>query len=272
MSPLEPKIRQAILEGTAMNGAYASTQARFGDLVRTFAENVLVSGERVNSRYGPCIEKLGGRLEVPSGILIARKGMNLSLGWMEMVQVIAGVFELEALKVVAPKADHSLFTYRMSYGPRIVGSIRSIIEALREDPNTRQAVLFVASPLDGPTSDLPCTLTIQFLVRRERLNAIVSMRSWDLCRGLPYDLMMFSGLLESIGRCLGIATGNIIVQAGSTHVYEDWVNLLPETDSRYWSFTDEVPRNWYDLTVWAASNVSLLKKGGIPQGIEIISM
>lgn len=240
------------------------------DPIHSFAENVLVEGDRVESRYGLCIESLGGRLDVPSGILVAREGINLSLGWMEFLQLVAGVYDLDALKAVAPKADHSLFTYAMAYGPRIYYKAPAIIEALQDNPNTRQAVLFVAKPDDGPTSNLPCTLTIQFVIRHRKIHAIVSMRSWDLCRGLPYDLMMFSGLLEIIGRCLDIPAGRVIVQAGSVHVYTGWANRLPFSSQHRWAFKDEVPREWNEARRWAAKNISLLPTWGIPQGIEYV--
>jgi hypothetical protein len=83
---------------------------------------------------------------------------------------------------------------------------------------------------------------------------------------------MFSGLLEAVGRCLGILTGRLIVQAGSAHVYEEWINFLPETSSSVWHFTDEVPREWFDLTVWSAEQVRTLQKGETPSGIEIVSL
>jgi len=189
---------------------------------------------------------------------------------MEILHLVAGDYDNEALKRVAPKADHSLFTYSMAYGPRISLTIETIISALRVDPDTRQAVLFVASPLDGPTSDLPCTLTIQFLVRDGELHAIVSMRSWDLCRGLPYDLMMFSGLLCIMSRCLHYEPGKVIVQAGSAHIYREWADRLPSTSAKYWVFNRDAPRSWTEAKLWALEDVQHLQKGDTPYGIDVL--
>lgn len=239
------------------------------DVVRLFAEAVLENGSKVESRYGSCFEIMGGQLVVPAGILIERKGLNLSIGWMEMYQLAAGVFDLDQLKRVAPNADHSLFTEAMAYGPRINLRIQSIIDTLRINPETRQAVLFIGGPEDGPTSELPCTVTIQFLVRDETIYAIVSMRSWDLCRGLPYDLMMFSGLLMLVGRCLGYTVGAVMVNAGSTHIYEGWTHRLPKTAPAIWTFDRDVPHDWNDIKAWANFGMKTFQNGKLPPGVQI---
>lgn len=228
-------------------------------------------GDMVESRYGDCLEILGGRLKCESGVLIEREGINYSLGWMEMFQLLAGVYDPDNLKRIAPNANHDLFTYEMAYGPRVIDKVPGIIQALSKDRNTRQAVLFVGNPGDGPTSSLPCTLTIQFVIRFDCLHAIVNMRSWDVCRGLPYDLMMFSGLLEMVGRCLIIPTGNIIVQAGSTHIYMDQMDKLPKLRRKKWGFTEEVPDAWGDSIEWFGKEMHNIQQGVLPPGIAHVS-
>lgn len=237
--------------------------------VESFVHNVVYTGHQIDSRYGKCFEVLGGRFEIKSGSLVTRFGINYSLGWMELLQLVAGVYDPEGLKRVAPNADHSLFTYSMAYGPRISYAAPMIINALKTDPNTRQAVLFIGKPEDGPTKDLPCTTAIQFLVRNHMLHAVVSMRSWDLCRGLPYDLMMFSGLLEVFARCLDIPTGNVVVQAGSAHVYMDQMDKTPETSSKKWRFVGDAPTYWPTFVEWAKFQLAHLPRGGTPGHIEV---
>lgn len=230
---------------------------------------VLHRGIPMESRYGPGIELLGASEEFNPRVLAQRKGINWSLGWMEMLQLIGGVFNPKAIKRVAPKANHSLFTYPMAYGPRVIDQIPLLIESLREDPWTRQAVLFIGRPEDGPTSHQPCTTTMQFLIRNEELYAFVSMRSWDLCRGLPYDIMMFQGIQEVMARCLQVETGYLSVTAGSAHIYKDQVDKVPFKAKQRWSFTDQGPREWFEFIEWARDNVSDLEPGGTPTNIII---
>jgi hypothetical protein len=157
-------------------------------------------GAEVPSRYGATLE-LPRPLNVTfdAGMLLSRPKINYGLGWMELLQLLAGIFDPKALVRMAPNAQHNLFTFQMAYGPRIYHRMPAIIMKLQEDPGTRQAVLFIGHPDDGPTSDLPCTISIQFLIRFGTMRANVSMRSWDLVKGMAYDVMMFGGLTLAAG-------------------------------------------------------------------------
>lgn len=235
----------------------------------TLAREVLTLGKIVDSRYGKTIEMLGGQLKCSSGTLFTRTGINYSLGFMELLQMVGGVFDLEAIKRVAPNANHSLFTYPMAYGPRIKHQMNRLLTTLRSDPRSRQAVLFVGSRDDGMSSDLPCTLAIQFRQRNGYLHAIVSMRSWDLCRGLPYDVIMFSGLLEIVARCMIWKPGDLIVHAGSAHIYEDQKEKIPYISDYRWYLTDDAPTTWGKWREWAHRNIERLERGGIPEHVRL---
>lgn len=224
--------------------------------------DTLYKGHKIDSRYGPCIEMLGGRFDAMVGTLVTKKNMNYTLGWMELLQVVAGIFDLDEIKRVAPKANHSLFTPEMAYGPRVIGQMPGLLEALKTNPETRQAVLFVGKPEDGPTSNLPCTTSIQFIIRNEMVHAVVSMRSWDLCRGLPYDWMVFSGLSEIVAECLELTSGPVIITAGSAHVYEDQLDNLPYYSEKEWKLVNG-PTTWKEFVGWAKEAIPLLE-GGVP--------
>ncbi len=57
-----------------------------------------------------------------------------------------------------------------AYGPRVAGGVGQVVELLRKDPDSRQAVLtlFDAQRDLGRTEqvDLPCTVALQYQVRR----------------------------------------------------------------------------------------------------------
>lgn len=249
-----------------------SKEAKPLDPIEELVNRVKREGHSVDSRYGGTTEIIGTRLEVSSGLLVQRNGINWSIGWMEMLQLLGGVYDLESIHRVAPQANLSLFTAEMAYGPRLGDQISTIIETLANDRNSRQAVVFIGKPEDGPTSRLPCTLSIQFLLRHSLLDAIVSMRSWDLCRGLPYDLMMFSGLLSAIARCLWVEPGNLIVNAGSAHIYDEWIDKTPKASNLRWRFKDHMARNWEDIQTWARLVYPRLEKGKTPFGISIVDV
>ena len=210
-------------------------------------ETVRNYGSIVPSRMGPTREKLGLQVVTIPGYIQQRHGFNKRLGYMELAQLLAGVYRPDYLARVAPNAQHGLFTPQMAYGPRALGQMTEIVRVLRNDPGTRQAVLFIGQRSDGPTSDLPCTVTIQFLRRAGFLHAIVSMRSWDLIKGLPYDLMMFGGLQMLVANVLGDEEGSLLVNAGSAHVYEEDFAKTP-TPRRLAFSVDVGFSQWTDVT------------------------
>ncbi|MDO8769436.1 MAG: thymidylate synthase [Burkholderiaceae bacterium] len=113
------------------------------------------------------------------------------------------------------------------YGPRIFGSdgnaqVLKIISLLRSKPDSRQAVvqIFDKTDLSAPHLDIPCTCTLQFMVRDGRLNLFASMRSNDAYMGLPHDVFAFTMIQELVARSLDLDLGHYKHFAGSLHLYD----------------------------------------------------
>jgi hypothetical protein len=223
---------------------------------RELVDFIVGNGARVPSRYGDTLEVTGASLEFEAGALVSRKGINHALGYMELLQLIAGVYDLNAIARVAPKADLSLFTPQMAYGPRVVDQIPTLIQALKDNPLTRQAVLYIGKPEDGPTPSQPCTTAIQFILRDETLFASVSMRSWDVFKGFPYDIMMFGGLVMAMARCLDVLPGSIAASASSLHAYVADLSRTPKDCNLYFEFDDSAPRTWNGFRLWALNEIA----------------
>jgi hypothetical protein len=224
-----------------------------------------MTGDLVEARGLRTRELLGAGISVPASALVQRPGLNRTLGYMELLQLVGGIFDLTALKRVAPRAKHALFTEQMAYGPRTlwyeydyeVDQLEHVAEELCTDPSSRRAVVQLRQPADAAyPAQAPCTSCIQFLVRRGGLYTIVTMRSWDLWWGLPYDLIMFCGLAQLMGRCLGVPAIDVQVNAGSAHVYEQHWGNAPLAETDYLEFADDVPRDWSALRRWARALVA----------------
>lgn len=114
------------------------------------------------------------------------------------------------------------------YGPRLFNfrgqydQVSTIIEMLRRKPTTRQAViqLFDAEDVANMQKDVPCTCTLQFLLRDQHLHLVVHMRSNDAYLGLPHDVFTFTMLQEIVARSLGVALGSYYHFVGSLHLYD----------------------------------------------------
>jgi thymidylate synthase len=119
-------------------------------------------------------------------------------------------------------------TVRGAYGPRLFtaewhNQFESVAALLKRKPNSRQAViqLFDNSDLAGTYKDIPCTCTLQFMVREEKLHLTVSMRSNDVFKGLPHDVFSFTMLQEIMAVMLNRQLGHYTHFAASLHLYDD---------------------------------------------------
>ena len=115
----------------------------------------------------------------------------------------------------------------------------SALDALIKDPDTRRAIMIYTRPsmqseynLYGK-SDFICTNTVQYLIRDDKLHAIVSMRSNDVIFGYRNDWAwqkhVLNNLTEDINKHrydVTIEPGDIMWQTGSLHVYERHFNLI----------------------------------------------
>jgi thymidylate synthase len=127
------------------------------------------------------------------------------------------------------------------YGPRLFGQrgndqVRNVIELLRGRPTSRRAVIqiFNAEDIAAIHKEIPCTTTLQFFVRNDRLDMVTTMRSNDAYLGLPHDVFCFTMLQEIIARSLGRDIGTYRHFAGSLHLYRDrWGDAQHFIDEAY---------------------------------------
>lgn len=116
-----------------------------------------------------------------------------------------------------------------AYGPRLFNmngkynQVENVINLLREKQTTRKAViqLFDAQDLENPHNDIPCTCTLQFVIRNNKLNLLVTMRSNDAFLGLPHDIFSFTMLQEIVASDLKVDLGTYRHAVGSLHLYKN---------------------------------------------------
>ena len=97
-----------------------------------------------------------------------------------------------------------------------------VLNELRNDQDSRRAVIHIRSPWDSMNAklDVPCTMTLQFLIRDQELHLVVSMRSSDIILGLTYDVPAFTMFQEQLANELGIGVGRYIHVSNSLHIYD----------------------------------------------------
>lgn len=120
------------------------------------------------------------------------------------------------------------------------------LNALLENRDTRRAAMIYMRPSmqteynsDG-MSDFMCTWGVQYLLRNNKLNAIVLMRSNDVVFGYKNDYAWQSHILDTLVSDMNnyckqyaksvdykpVERGDIIWNAGSLHVYENHFHIV----------------------------------------------
>jgi thymidylate synthase len=225
--------------------------ATVDDVLRKAYEAILDSGSETTSTRGKNRELIAVQLLISDARARisrteARATLQTALG--ELLWYLAKSDDIEFIKYYAPRYPEHVKVEEghvvAAYGPRLfnfhgVDQVRQIIDLLKARPSSRQAVLqlFDCSDLAAETGEVPCTCTVQFLLRNEKLEAIATMRSNDAVRGLPHDVFAFTFLQEIISRSLGVDVGGYHHWVGSLHIYADDREVVGNFVSEGWQQT-----------------------------------
>lgn len=211
------------------------------DLMNEAFKAVLATGMTVKGSKGGGTKSRGGIREL-MGVLLHLKNPRARLSRTEtkgMVYSALGEIlwylsysdKLEFIEYYIPaykKDAEADGTLHGAYGPRLHkmrgehDQMSNVIKLLQDNPSSKRAViqLFDAADIEEKYKEIPCTCTLQFLIRDKRLFLFTHMRSNDAFRGLPHDIFAFTMLQEIVARILGIEVGEYYHSANSFHIYE----------------------------------------------------
>jgi hypothetical protein len=190
----------------------------------------VLAGDRVTIRGQETRELVAVQAVIdPYHPLADRPGFSETFALLETLQVICGRGDLHQLARHAPRFPQLAPSY-VTYGPRLGWQLREVVHMLEAHPEARGAVAQVHAPEDLRKGypDQPCTLSLQFLVREDRLHLIATMRSNDIWFGTPNDVFMFTFFQREVAAALNLHAGHYVHQAGSLHVYPEHVGRLTE--------------------------------------------
>lgn len=150
-----------------------------------------------------------------------------------------------------------------NYGQYIFknGHFDRVANILRNDKDSRRAVFIILNNdhLNSDTKDYPCTYSINFHIRENKLNMIVRMRSQDGIYGMGNDAPAFSFIHEMMFEELkdtykNLKYGTYYHSADSFHVYEKHFDLLDSIKNDEYIQTN-CPR------IFGKEEVDFLRKG-----------
>lgn len=203
------------------------------DLLRKVVELIQSSGSHIEASKGWCTEVTGILLELTNPL--ARLSRTETRGKLfsplgELCWYLAQSKQADFIEYYLPRYKESAENGEIpgAYGPRLfnwngIDQIANVTARLKQKPNTRRAAiqLFDAADIDVEHNEVPCTCTLQFLLRGGNLNMIAYMRSNDAYIGLPHDIFCFTMLQEIVARQIPAQLGTYKHIVGSLHLYDD---------------------------------------------------
>lgn len=204
------------------------------DLLFKVYKQILRHGTSIKPSKGPAREVSGVllKLSAPRVRLSRSESRGILFSCLgELMWILAGSNRLDFIQHYIPGYEEfsdDKTTIYGAYGPRLFGEcpndqVSRVIQLLNKKQDSRQAVLQLFDRTDTlePHLDIPCTCTLQFLVRGGRLHMLTSMRSNDAWLGLPHDVFTFTMLQELVARSLGLELGEYKHAIGSLHLYDE---------------------------------------------------
>jgi len=139
-----------------------------------------------------------------------------------------------------------------NYGRYIFNELKqfdTIIDILKQDKDSRRASIVILQPYHVMENgvDTPCTYSINFRIREDRLNMTVRMRSQDAILGMGNDAPTFSFIQEMVYMTLKdiypyLELGNYYHSADSFHVYERHFKMLRDIVDGDVFYNEDVPK------------------------------
>lgn len=154
------------------------------------------------------------------------RDVNRTIAALETLQLLSGRVRVDLLTATAPVFSTYLEDdgrFWGAYGDRVDSQLLTVIDRLRDDPESRQGVVTLWDrSLDqvADKRDYPCTVTLGFQLRDDLLHMSTVMRSNDVWLGTAYDVFVFTQVQWTIARCLGVAAGDYTHTVWNLHIYE----------------------------------------------------
>lgn len=115
-----------------------------------------------------------------------------------------------------------------NYGYYFNEQFHSVVTHLKEDPDTRRAVVNIHRPEHNQYGipDMPCTMYLSFILRHGQLMMTAHMRSQDMVFGLRNDLPAFQMFKLAVANEIGARPGPLTIVVDSFHLYERHYNQI----------------------------------------------
>lgn len=103
------------------------------------------------------------------------------------------------------------------------------IDQIKTNPNSKGIIVSAwnAGELDEMRLP-PCHTMFQFDVTKGKLRLHLYQRSWDVFLGAPFNIAQYAMLLQMVAHLTGLEARELIVSAGSAHLYKNHIEAAKE--------------------------------------------
>jgi thymidylate synthase len=223
------------------------------DIMHDVIEAIILRGDQISPTKGSAKELVGILIELtnPRARLSRTETRGKPFSCLgEFCWYLAKTNDLRFIAYYLPEykqsADGDIIFG--GYGPRLFSyrghnQVANVINLLKRKPDSRQAViqLFDAGDIAEVRKDIPCTCTLQFMIRQGALHLFTYMRSNDVFRGLPHDVFCFTLLQEIVARTLSAELGTYKHAVGSLHLYDTNREMAEKFLDEGWQSTISMP-------------------------------
>lgn len=129
----------------------------------------------------------------------------------------------ELASIMLAQDDQHIYTY----SAKIYEQLPKIITLLKENPNTRRAIIHLTDEEHSQQQEhQPCMVAIYAAIRDDKLHLTTYARSIDLFVGLPANLYQTSVVAKELASKLHKELGSITFLINSAHVFDDYLDEL----------------------------------------------
>lgn len=125
--------------------------------------------------------------------------------------------------------------------------LENLIESIKNTPDSRRHVISLWNPAQIANMTLPpCYLYFQFFVEGNKLNMFTVQRSGDAFLGIPYDVALFTNILNYIAIRTNLKPSKLDINIVDAHIYNNHLKAVKTYLNR--ATTQESPLYVFELS------------------------
>ena len=225
-----------------------SLESSYKDILRGILENEIKRETRDTSSLE--LSPFVWTTTYPLRNVLTNKVRNINHAYaiIEFLWIMSGRTDIEML---APynsniiQFSRNKLSLTGAYGPKINQQLQYVVDTLKHDEGSRQAIVSIWERRPSLDQDIPCTLSLQFLRSMLGLDLIVTMRSNDVWLGFPYDVFSFTMIQSFVAHKLKLEVGRYTHQVASEHLYlcnRDKAELIAKSTDTMFGEIFETPK------------------------------